>query len=193
MKRYLITAILALLLRCALAQGVKDSLVYHLPMVNDKLIYTDTVKVTGKKALLDSAANAWFKNYFKNYRPYPADREIDAGAAVFNQAMLEFKVSPGLIAIDYFAAVSIKITCGNNFYTYKIYEISFRPKNGVLNKIGYQKNPEYLIELYKKKYLGLITSMSLSRGMIREYLDKMNTAVIACIESLNRAMANKTM
>jgi hypothetical protein len=193
MKRYLITAVLALLLRCALAQEVKDSLVYHLPMVNDKLIYTDTVKVTGKKALLDSVATAWFKNYFQNYRPYPADREVDAGATVFDQAMLEYKVSPGLIAINYFAAVAIKITCGNNFYTYKIYEISFQPKNGVLNTIGYQKDPEYLIRLCKKKHLGLITSMSLSRGMIREYLDKMNTAIIACIASLNGAMANKTM
>ncbi|MBD1363516.1 hypothetical protein IDJ77_06820 [Mucilaginibacter sp. ZT4R22] len=193
MKRYLITAVLALLLKCSLAQDVKDSLVYNLPMVNDKLIYADTVKVTGSKAVLDRVANAWFKNYFKNYRPYPADREVDVGAAVFDQAMLEYKVSPGLIAIDYFAAVSIKITSGNNFYAYKIYEISFRPKNGVLNKIGYQNDPDYLIKLYKKKHLGLITSMSLSRGMIREYLDKMNTAVIACIASLNKAMANKTM
>ncbi|TFF33299.1 hypothetical protein [Mucilaginibacter psychrotolerans] len=193
MKRYLITAVLTLLLKCALAQNVKDSLVYQLPMVNDQLIYKDTVKVTGNKTLLDSAAGAWFKSYFQNYRPYPADREVDTSAAVFDQAMLTYKVSPGLIAIDYFAAVSIKITTGNNFYTYKIYEISFRPKNGVLNKIGYQNDPEYLIKLYKRKHLGLITSMSLSRGMIREYLDKMNTAVIACIASLNRAMANKTM
>ena len=194
MYRLIITFAFICSFKNLFAQANKDSLIYQLPVVNGKLVYTDSVSVNkfGKTAL-DSMAKKWFKGYFPRYQSKPVGQAADTNSSIFNRAILAYKIRPGWISIDFEAVVFIKITCGDNYYKYKIYEIYFRPANGALNKVGYQNDPEYLIKLYKQKHLGFMTSMNLSRGMIREYLFKTNAAILACIISLNKAMANNRM
>jgi hypothetical protein len=170
----------------------KDTVVTNLPMVDGKLVYSGSVNITARDSIaLDSTANNWLKSYFKYHRPCPSPPVEATTGSISSQAVLEYKVKPGLINIPYYGIINILITCKNNSYSYKIYDIHFRPKSGTLNAIGYERNPEYLIALYKQKHIGLIKSMSIDKHEIRNYLSNMNSAVLECIASLKKAMTNK--
>lgn len=171
------------------AQKSADSLIYNLPMENGKLIYAGKIMARGlKKATLDSAAVKWFRGYFKYYRPYPTTTAPDSNSAVYDEAIFEYKINPGMVYIPFYAKVTFKIKCSDDGYEYKISDIYFRPQNGVLNAIGYQRDPSYLINLYKKKHFGFFTSMSIDRSMIRKYISATDGAITNCITSLKAAM-----
>jgi len=168
----------------------KDSIAFKIPTEGDKVVYSGSVTVNNKShVLLDTAAKAWLKSYFKYLRPAtPADTQDTS--AVFSQGMLEYKVRPGMVNISFFCQVTIRVTCKDNAYTYRISDIYFRPKSEFLNGVGYQNSPDYLVMIGKRKHLGFGTAWNVSRGQIREYLTKMDMNIRACIASLNKAMAN---
>lgn len=168
----------------------KDSIVYKIPMDGDKVVYSGTVAVSNKnKVTLDTVSKAWLKGYFKYLRPAtPSDNQDTS--SVFSQGLLEYKVRPGMVNIPFFCQLTIRVTCKDNQYNYRISDIYFRPQNGFLNAVGYQNSPDYLVKVGRKKHLGLGTSWNVTRGQIREYLTRMNTAILECIASLNKAMAN---
>jgi hypothetical protein len=168
----------------------KDSIVYKIPMAGDKVVYSGTVAANGKShVMLDSVAKTWFSNYLSYHHPVtPADGQDTS--SVFGQGLLEYKVRPGMINIPFYCQITIRITCKDNRYSYSISDIYFRPKSSTLNAMGYQNSPEYLIRAGKKKHLGLSTAMNVTRGQIREYLTRMDTAILECIASLHKAMSN---
>jgi len=197
MKRLLFAGILLLMTRVALAQkGDKDTLIYNLPVVNGRLIYEGSGKVNGRdRATLDSTAKQWFYGFFKlnhlsDENPAVVFSDSDTSTVMLNRGFLEYSVRPGMVNISFVAIIRIKVTCADNTYGYKIDNIFFRPKNGTLNALGYQNNPQYLIEVYKRKHIGFWTSMNVTRAQIRDYLSNMNAAIRDCIASLNKAMAN---
>ena len=168
----------------------KDSIVYKIPTDGDKVVYSGTVAVSNKnKAALDTVSKAWLKGYFKYLRPATPPDNQDT-SSVFSQGLLEYKVRPGMINIPFYCQVTIRITCKDNQYSYNISDIYFRPKSEFLNGVGYQNSPDYLVKVGGKKHLGLGTSWNVTRGQIREYLTRMNTAILECIASLNKAMVN---
>ena len=166
----------------------KDSIVYKIPTVGDKVVYRGRVTVNSKTlVMLDTASKTWFNSYFTYRRPAtPADGQDTS--SVFSQGLLEYKVRPGMINIPFSCQITIRITCKDNQYSYRISDIYFRPKSEFLNAVGYQNSPDYLVRVGKKKHLGLATSWNVSRGQIREYLTKMDAAIRDRIASLNKAM-----
>jgi hypothetical protein len=191
MMNKLLPVILLLLMAVpGFAQQGNDSLIYNLPTINNKLVYTDSIIVQGRDSImLDSMAKKWFNSYYADHQPDTIQGK-NIKSSVVAQGILLYNVTPGLISIPFYAVVSVQINCRNNGYTYKMFNIHFRPKNGVVNAIGYQNDPDYLIKLYKQKHIGLITSMNINRGMIRKYLAAMNNTVQTSIAALNKAMTN---
>jgi hypothetical protein len=196
MPRLLTIIFLLLSINTALAQKPKDTLIYNLPVVNDKLIYQGNGTINGKsRPALEAATKNWFASYFKANdlgEPYTPFVTIgnDTSSFLLKRGILEYKVKPGMANINFVALIRIKVACTDNHYSYKIDSILFRPKNNTLNGIGYENDPNYLISIYKRKHLGISTAWEVSRGQIREYLGKINGAVRDCIASLNKAMAN---
>jgi len=186
MNRILLIALLLLFAKIAAAQNPKDTMVTNVPTVSGRILYTDSMTVKGKsKHVLDSLANNWYVSYFFHRLP-----EKDTLNSICGRGLLEYKVKPGMINIDYEAAITIQITCKDGWYKYQMYDIKFRPRSSVLNDIGYQNNPEYLIKIYKQKHLTFAQAYVVSRSQIRDYISKMNKAVKECIASLNKTMAN---
>jgi hypothetical protein len=185
-----ILLVFSLLLCARLCSAQKDTVVTNLPMVDGKLVYAGNVNVTGQDSVvLNTTANNWLKKYFKYYRPCATPRPAPANS-MLSQGVLEYDVKPGLINIPYQCLINIEVTSTNQGFSYKIYDIHFGPKSRALNAIGYERDPEYLIGLYKQKHIGFIKSMTIDRHEIRDYLSKMNSAIIACISSLKTAMTN---
>ncbi|HEX3383972.1 MAG TPA: hypothetical protein VHS53_02230 [Mucilaginibacter sp.] len=168
----------------------KDSIAFKIPTESDKVVYKGIVTVNGKsRVVLDTAAKTWLKVYFKYFRQAtPADTQDTS--AVFSQGMLEYKVRPGMVNIPFFCQVTIRVTCKDGSYTYRISDIYFRPQNEFLNNIGYENSPDYLVKIGKRKHLGLAISWNVTRDQIREYLTKMDANIRDCIASLNKAMNN---
>jgi len=168
----------------------KDSIVYKIPTEGDKVVYSGTVTVDNKSAAqLDAASKTWLDSYFKYHLPAAAPAGADT-TKLYNKATIEYKVKPGMVNIPFYCQFIISVSCKDNQYSYRISDIYFRPKSNTLNSIGYENSPDYLVKIGKKKHLGLATSWNVTRGQIREYLTKMNTAILECIASLNKAMAN---
>jgi hypothetical protein len=191
MNKLLLIVLFLFVTKAGFAQKDKDTVVYNLPVVDGKLVYTGSVNLNGHdRAKLDSNAKNWLNSYFKYHQRDTLSKDKDTTNSVLNWGILEYHVTPGLISIPFYAIITVKINCNNDSYSYKIFDIHFRPQNGTLNAIGYQRDPDYLIGLYKQKHIGFITSMSIDRKMIREYLSKTNSAILNCIASLNKAMAN---
>lgn len=191
MNRLLLIVLFLLSANKIFAQKDKDTTVYNLPEVNGKLVYKDSIFVKGRSdVMLDSLAKKWFNGYFKYWQSDTLSKDRVKNCSVLAQGVLEYTARPGLLNIPYFAIISIMIKCNDDGYVYEIHDILFRPQNGILYRIGYERDPEYLINLYKQKHIGLIKAMSIDRGMIRNYLSSMNTAVLNCIASLKKAMTN---
>jgi len=195
MNRLLLITLFLVFTKAAFAQTGKDSVVYNLPVVNGKLTYTDSVNVKGhSKAALDTTLKKWFLGYFKYYRPDTSAKNKDPKSSLLEQAILEFRMSTsslGLVKYKFYLYISIKVDTRDNAYNYKISDIFFSPESGTFRAIGYyQSSPDYLIDLYKQKHLGLGPSINMGRPKIREYLTRTNDAIQACIASLNKAMTN---
>ena len=189
MTRYLFAFLFSIIATGVFAQKAKDTLIYNLPVENGRLIYKDSITLKGRsKASLDTAAVSWFKGYFKYYKPDSLANANDPENSIEELAILEFNVRPGLINIPYQAVITIHIGCRDNNYTYEIYNIRFGPRSSSISYL-YQHNPEYLIGLYKQKHAGFMRTFIVDKGMIRNYLTNMNTAILACIASLKKAMA----
>lgn len=175
-------------------QTGKDTVVYNLPVVNGKLIYTGSVDLKNRnKMSIDTAAKNWLLEYFKDdyLKWYPTNLpKNDTDYITLRRGFFPYYARPGYINIRFYAILNLKISVVANKYIYRIDSIYFRPQNNMLNALGYENDPEYLINLYKKKHLGLFTSMSLDRNMIRKYLSALNKAILDCITSLNKAVAN---
>jgi len=175
MNKSLLLALLLLITAAGFAQSDKDSLVYNLPVVNGMLLYKDSVTLNNHSAVkLDSTAKKWFNSYFKYHQPYVPPKGVDTTNSVLSYAALEFKLSSMVGGIPFFTQIILTIKCKANNYTYKISDIYFRPENGVLNAIGYQRDPNYLIKIYKQKHLGMKHLFDLDRSMIRNYLSHLN-------------------
>jgi hypothetical protein len=191
MIKFLLLNLFLLLSIDLFAQIGKDTIVYNLPMVNDRLIYADSIIVSNHKSVvLDSAAKKWFKRYFRYSQADTSSKEKNAGDIVANLGVLEYHVKPGLINIPYYALITIHIACKDNSYSYKIYNVYFRPQSKFFSAVGFERDPEDLIALYKQKHIGFVRYMTINRGMIRNYLLNMNAAIRECIASLNKAMTD---
>jgi len=196
MIKTLLPGLFLLCSTAVLAQQDKDTLIYNLPVVNGKLIYSGIGKAAGRnRSTLDTIAKNWFHSYFKLDESSEEKAAImplsnDTSLFLLNNGVLGYKTKPGMVNISFVAIIRIELSCTDNYYSYKIDHIFFRPKSGALNAMGYQNDPEYLIKVYKRKHLGFWTAWNVSRGQIRDYLHNMNTAVRSCIASLNKAMVN---
>jgi hypothetical protein len=195
MNRWSLILLLLLIANTIFAQKDKDSVVNNLPVVNGKLIYTDSITVKGhSRATLDNAAKKWLAAFFEYQRPDTLSKDKDTNSSVLSQGILKFRMtttSLALVKYDFYLVITIKVDCKDNYYTYKIFDIFFVPKSRFFRAvIYYQDSPEYLIGLYHKKHLGLEPALDMGRKKIREYLTRVNDAITACISSLNKAMAN---
>jgi hypothetical protein len=189
-KRYQLVLFFFFLLAFNAAFAQKDSIAYKIPTEGDKVVYSGTVAVNNKSAAqLDAISKSWMDSYFKYHLPAAAPIGADT-TKLYNKATIEYKVRPGMVNIPYYCQFIISITCKDNQYSYRISDIYFRPKSNTLNGIGYKNSPDYLVKIGKRKHLGLAISWDITRGQIREYLSKMNTAMLECIASLNKAMNN---
>jgi len=192
MNRWPLILLLLLIANAAFAQKGKDTVVYNLPVVSGKLVYADSIKVPGhSKAVLDSAAKKWLISYFQYHWADTLSKDKDNESCVLTKALLEFRAPPNSIRAvyyDYYLLVTVKIDCKNGYYTYKVFDTYFRPKSGFFNKVViHPTSPDYLIDIYKKKHYGFMT---IDGSTIRYYLACVNTAILKCIASLNKAMAN---
>jgi len=191
MKRNLLTVLLILLSTIAFAQRAqKDSVIKHIPLIDGKIVYTDSITVTGHTAAqLDSAAKKWFRGYFL-YTDNKAGAPDSTTSIVYNRGVFEFKCMPGYVNIPFYGILTLQITCHDNAYSYRIFNIYFRPHNGFLNAIGFERDPSYLIGLYYKKHLSFGEAWRVDKHEIRGYLVGVDGAVRTCIASHNKAMAN---
>jgi hypothetical protein len=192
MNRPLFIALFLLIANTGLAQKGKDTTVYNLPVVNGKLVYADSIKVQGhNKSVLDSAAKKWLAGYFQYHWADTLSKDKDNESCVLTKGLLEFRAPPNSIRAvyyDYYLLVTIKIDCKDGYYTYKVFDTYFRPKSGFFNKVViHPTSSDYLIDIYKKKHYGFMT---IDGSTIRYYLACVNTAILNCIASLNKAMAN---
>ncbi|ASU33441.1 hypothetical protein [Mucilaginibacter xinganensis] len=193
MSRTVILILFLIIAKTGLAQKGKDTIVYKLPVVNGKLMYADSIQVKGhNKSVLDSAAKKWISNNFKYHWNDTLSKDKDVRSSVLSWAILEFRAPPNSMRVvyyNYYMRITIKISCEDDYYTYKIYEAYFRPKSGFFNKVVvHPTSADWLIDIYKKKDYGLMHNFDGST--IRYYLSAVNTAIINCIASLNQAMKN---
>ena len=189
-KRYQPVLCLFFLFAFNAAFAQKDSIVYKIPTEGDKVVYSGIVSVNNKSATqLNAISKSWMDSYFKYHLPAAAPAGADT-TRLYNKATIEYKVRPGMVNIPFYCQFIISVTCQDNQYSYRISDIFFRPKSNTLNSIGYENSPDYLVKIGKRKHLGLATSWNVTRGQIREYLAKMNAAMLECIAALNKAMTN---
>jgi hypothetical protein len=191
MKRNLLTLLLIAISAIAFAQRAeKDSVIKRIPLVDGKIVYADSITVSGHTAVqLDSVAKKWFRSYFL-YTDNKAGAPDSTASVVYNRGVFEFKCMPGYVNIPFYGILTIQITCHNNSYSYSIFNIYFRPHNGFLNAVGFERNPNYLIGLYYKKHLSFGEAWRVDKHEIRGYLVGIDGAVRTCIASLNKAMAD---
>ena len=186
MNRLLIILLLLLFAKISFAQSPKDTKVTNVPTINGRILYIDSLVVKGRnKHVLDSIAQNWYISYFFHRLP-----EKDTLNSIYGRGLLEYKVKPGMINVDYEAAITVQITCKDGWYKYQFYDIKFKPKSDAVGVLGYQRDPEYLIKIYKQKHLTFAEEWNVTRSQIRDYISKMNKAVKECIASLNKTMAN---
>jgi len=192
MKKALFVLLLTITACTALAQRqLKDSIIKHIPLIGGRIVYADTVAVKRHAAaLLDSAAKKWFLAYFIHPDSLTNAAPLVGNDAVFNKGVFEFKCMPGYVNVLFYGTMTIQITCGDNFYAYRISDIYFWPHNGFLNDVGYERDPNYLIKLYYKKHLSFGEAWRVDKHEIKGYLVGIDRAVRDCIASLNKAIAN---
>ena len=178
-----------LTINIALAQ--KDEAIKQMPVLNGDLIYTDSIAVQGHTmAQLDTAAKKWFYSYFKYTDTNVARTAKDKKSIIFNRGVFEFKCTPMFVTFPYYGIVTMQVQCKNNYYTYKIYQIWFRPENRVLNSLAYKSSADYLLKLYNKKHLSFSELMSIDKAEVKNYLFSIDESIRLCILSLNKAMVN---
>ncbi|MBB6108446.1 DUF4468 domain-containing protein [Mucilaginibacter lappiensis] len=189
MSKTLFLILMLLIAKTCFAQKAKDSIVYNLPVINDKLIYTDSIEVKGRDSIsLDTMAKKWFNSYYVAHQADTTQGNNVKGSVVC-QGILEYSLAPNLYRVPFYMVVSVQINCWNNHYSYKMCNIHFRSKSGLLNAIyHYPSDPEYLIKQYKQKRRGVLDINA--RHMTRARLSAMNNVVLASIASLHKAMAN---
>ncbi len=191
MHRYLLIVLFTLFANSCFAQTDKDLIVDHLPLVNGKLIYSDSVFVKGRnKAALDSTSKKWARSYFKELTICAPPMGKDTLSSVLNQGLFGFDIKPGYMNIPLKAVLSIQITCNDKGYSYKISDIYFKAANNWKGMFVSYSDPEFLIKIYRRDHVGILDKMNISKKAIKEYLFKMDLAVKDCIASLNTAMAN---
>jgi hypothetical protein len=182
--------------KVAFAQKTADAIINDMPMVGGRLVYGGAVEVKNhKRKLLDSVGKQWLFNYFKDNKLSDANGKFtpaldDTSRLTLRGGLINFRIAPGMIKIDFYAFVNLKFKCVNEKYFYQIDSIYFRPKKAALNTLGFQNNPEYLLKLYKQKHFGLWDYMQIPKSSISRYLLGLDMAIQECIASLNNAMSN---
>ena len=107
MNRILFIALLLLFAKISFAQSPKDTMVTNVPTINGRILYTDSLVIKGRsKHVLDSIAQNWYISYFFHRVP-----EKDTLNSIYGRGMLEYKVKPGMVNVDYEAANTVQITC----------------------------------------------------------------------------------
>lgn len=185
-KKLLILSFFLLAAKLGFAQT--DTL--NMPMHDGRLEYTATIPISNKTYFqLDTTAKGWFNRYV-HYRQFV---DSNTNSSVLAKGALEFRMtttSVALVKYTFFLYFDIQIDCKENSYSYKISNIYFTPKNSFFRKvIIHQSSPEYLIDLYNKKHMGFANSVNFGRRKVREYLTRTDDTILACIASLNQAMA----
>src|ERR1700744_503169 len=99
MNKLLLTVCISAINCAAFAQHLpKDSVIRHIPVVNNKIVYIDTVSVKGHTAMqLDSAAKKWFLSYFIHPDSITNTAPLAGNNAVLNRGIFDFKCMPGYI------------------------------------------------------------------------------------------------
>ncbi|MDB5159423.1 MAG: hypothetical protein JWR50_4130 [Mucilaginibacter sp.] len=195
MKTPIIIILLLIIAKTGFGQKKIDTAIINMPMVDDRLVYADSIIVKQHtKAQLDTVAEKWRLSYCKFCMPDTLSKDKDPNALILVRAGLEFKMtttSLALVKYKFYLLMSIKVTCGNNYYSYKVFDIFFVPENRTFRAIGvYQRSPEYLLHLYRKDHMGFEPSVDFGRKKIAEYLTNVNNGVQSVIASLNKSMAN---
>ncbi len=153
MNRLLLIILFLFFTKIAFSQSEKDTVVYNMPVVDGKLTYADSVKVSGhSKAILDTALKKWFLGYIKHCRPDTTAKNRDPKSSLLEQVALEFRMtntSVGLVKYNFYLFMSIKVITRDSFYSYKITDIFFAPQKSFYRTVlVYQNNPDYLISVY---------------------------------------------
>jgi len=195
MNRLSLIILFLLTATAGFAQTDKDSLANNMPLVNGRLVYADSISVTGhSRKMLEDTAKKWFAGYFKIYRPDNSSKDKDANASILSQAALMFRMtttSVALVKYDFYLIFTIRIDCSDGHYRYKIFDIFFTPKSRLFRAAGYyQTSPECLIGLLTKKHMGFEPGIDMGRKKVREYLSNIDSDIRNCIASLNKAMTN---
>jgi hypothetical protein len=196
MKRIFLLPLLFLAAFAAHSQDKQDSLVYHMPIVDGKLVYADTISVPGRtKSLLDSAAKKWLNSYFTFHRPDTLRADLDSSSSVLSQGLLQFNIAPtsmSLVKYEFYLSFCIKINCSNDKYICRIFNVFFVPKSRLSRAIVvHLESPEYLIDSYKKEHMGLAPTVNFGRKKMAEYLEDTDRLIRQAIASLNAAMSGK--
>ena len=89
-KRYKLVLLFFFLLAFNAAFAQKDSIVYKIPTVGDKVVYSGTVTVNNKSAAqLDAVSKSWMDSYFKYHLPAAAPAGADT-TKLYNKATIEY-------------------------------------------------------------------------------------------------------
>jgi hypothetical protein len=192
MNKWLLCLMFLLISVSAFAQKNKDSLVNNMPVIDGKLTYTDSITVKDRNGVvLDSLAKKWFNGYFKYHWTDSLTNGQNAPGSVLSKAILEFRASPNsykIVYYNYIVLITIKIDCKEGYYTYKISDVYFRPKNGFLNKVViHPASADKVLDDYKKKNYSF---WHIDGATLRNYLNCIDTSIRNCIASLNTAMTN---
>ena len=174
----------------ALAQ--KDTTLYYIPLINNKIVYQDSIIVPGRtRAEIDAAAKKWFYNYFKIYKTNTTQKIEDPANSISDLGIIEFDMAPRKKRHRFYLVTNIDINCRDNNYSYKIYYIYIRPKGGLLKGAGcFAGSSETLVNMYNKKRLRFFRLKESRKKMIVNYLANIDANVRNCINSLNKAIMN---
>ena len=191
MNRLMLIILFFLVTNASFGQADKDSILREMPMVNGRLVYSDSVRVDGhNRAKLDSNAKKWLSGIGHVQDTLSADK--DANSSVLSWCATEFKMtttSVALVKYKFYLIMVIDVDCFDGYYKYKVFNIYFKPESKLFRIAGYyQMSPEYLIGLLQKDHMGLEPSVDMGRKKIREYLANTNDGVRRAIASLNEGM-----
>jgi hypothetical protein len=184
--------VIAFVLLGNIAFAQKDTTLYYIPLINNKIVYKDSIDVPGrKKAELDAAAKKWFFSYFKMYKTNLTEKSKDPENSISDLGIMEFSMTPRKTPHQFYLVTNIDINCHDNNYSYKISYIYIRPKGGIIKSAGcFAGSSETLVNIYNKKRTRFFNISQSHRKMIASYLANIDANVRNCISSLNKAIMN---
>jgi len=187
MAKRVIVIFWVLLGNVAFAQ--RDTTLYYIPIINNKIVYQDSITVAHhNRTQLDAAAKKWFYSYFKQYKPNLSQRVVDPKSSVSELGIMEFNMVPENEKKTFYLITNVDIVCKDNTYSYKISYIYIKPKES--GSDCFSGSSETLVEMYHQKHYHFLEVTDERRKMIANYLANIDANVRICIASLKKAMRN---